>query len=86
MDSDPRFAPAVGGAVRILAESLGMPDEVCQEFKEAAIRASQQAFAMEPARSHRVEFLVFADRLEVTLDPEAGSSAIRLSRSVVSQR
>ena len=86
VDSDPRFAGAVGGAVRILAESLGMPEEMCNEFKEAAISAIQQAFAAGPGRPHKVEFLIFADRLDVTVDPDAGSSAIRISRSVVPQR
>jgi len=85
MDSDPRFAAAVGGAVRILAESLGMPDEVSRDFQEAAIRACQQAFAAGPARSHKVEFLLFADRLDVTVDAASGSSAVRISRSVVPQ-
>ena len=86
MESDPRFAAAVGGAVRILAESLGMPEEICREFQEAATRACQQAFAAQPARSHKVEFLLFADRLDVTVDPQTGSSAVRISRSVVPQR
>lgn len=85
MDSDPRFTAAVGGAVRILAESLGMPDEVSREFQEAAVRACQQAFAAGPARSHKVEFLLFAHRLDVTLDPASGSSAVRISRSIVPQ-
>jgi hypothetical protein len=85
MDSDPRFAAAVGGAVRILAESLGMPDEMCREFQETAIRACKQAFVTEPARSHKIEFLLFADRMDVTVDSDAGSSAIRISRSVVPQ-
>jgi len=85
MDSDPRFAAAVGGAVRILAESLGMPDEVSRDFQEAAIRACQQAFAAGPGRSHKVEFLLFADRLDVTVDAASGSSAVRISRSVVPQ-
>lgn len=86
MESDPRFAAAVGGAVRILAESLGMPEEMCREFQEAAMRACKQAFSAEPGRSHKVEFLIFADRLDVTVDADSGSSAIRLSRSVVPQR
>ena len=86
MDADPRFAGAVGGVVRILAETLGISDEMCNEFKEAAIRASQQAFAKDPGRPHKVEFLIFHDRLDVTVDPESGTSATRISRSVVPQR
>ena len=86
IDSDPRLAAAAGGAVRFLAEAAGMPEEVCKEFQEATVRACQNAFDARAARSHTVEFLVFGDRLEVTVDADAGSSAIRLTRSVVPLR
>jgi len=86
IDSDPRLAAAAGGAVRFLAEAAGMPEEVCKEFQEATVRACLKAFDAPAARSHTVEFLVFGDRLEVTVDPDAGSSAIRLTRSVVPLR
>ena len=86
IDSDPRLAAAAGGAVRFLAEAAGMPEEVCKEFQEATVRACLKAFDAQPARSHTVEFLVFGDRLEVTVDADAGSSAIRLTRSVVPLR
>jgi len=85
IDSDPRLAAAVGGAVRFLAETAGMPDEVCREFQEATVRACLEAFSEHNANPHTVEFLVFPDRLEVVVDPGAGSSAIRLVRSVVPQ-
>lgn len=84
LDSDPRFAAAAGGVVRYLAESIGMPEEVCKEFQQAAVQACSNAFAARDG-AHTVELLIFADRLEVTLDPGAGSAATRLSRSVVSQ-
>jgi hypothetical protein len=86
MDSDPRFAAAAGGAVRFLAEAAGMPEEVCREFQGAMVSACTTAFDTRPNQPHSVEFLVFGDRLEVAIDAEAGSHAIRLSRSVVPQR
>jgi hypothetical protein len=86
IDSDPRLAAAAGGAVRFLAEAAGMPEEVCKELQEATVRACLKAFDARAARSHTVEFLVFGDRLEVTVDADAGSSAIRLIRSVVPLR
>ena len=81
LDSDPRLAAAAGGAVRFLAEMAGMPEDVCREFQEATVRACLDAFRAHDGDAHTVEFLVFRDRLEVTVD--AGSSAIRLARSVV---
>ena len=86
MDSDPRLAAGVGGAVRLLAETAGMPEDVCQEFQEATVRACIKAFDAHPTASHTVELLVFGDRLEVAVDRNAGASAIRLTRSVVPLR
>jgi hypothetical protein len=86
IDADPRFAAAAGGAVRYLAEASGMPEEVCREFREATIRACLEAFEASDARSHIVELCRFADRLEVVLDPEAGSNAVRIARPVGSHR
>jgi hypothetical protein len=86
IDSDPRLAAAAGGAVRFLAEAAGMPEEVCKEFQEATVRACIKAFDSHPMGSHTVELLVFGDRLEVGVDTNSGSAAIRLSRSVVPLR
>jgi len=86
MDSDPRFAAAAGGAVRFLAEAAGMPEEVCKEFQEAMVRACTTTFDARPKEPHTLELLLFGDRLEVAIDADAGSHAIRLSRSVVPQR
>ena len=86
LDSDPRLAAAAGGAVRLLAETAGMPEDVSKEFEEAAVRACVKAFEAHPADSHTVELLVFGDRVEVAVDPNAGASAIRLTRSVVPLR
>ena len=86
MDSDPRFAAAGGGAVRFLAEAAGMPEDVCKEFQEATVRACTTALDAQLKEPHTVEFLVFGDRLEVVIDADAGSHAIRLSRSVVPLR
>ena len=85
LDSDPRFAAAAGGVVRYLAESIGMPEEVCREFQQAAVQACSEAFAASSDSAHIVELLIYADRLEVTVDPGAGAAAKRLSRSVVPQ-
>lgn len=82
LDSDPRFAAAAGGVVRYLAESIGMPEEVSREFQQATIRVCSEAFAAGGNSEHVIEFLIYSDRLEVTLDPGAGSAATRLSRSV----
>jgi hypothetical protein len=86
LDSDPRLAAAAGGAVRLLAETAGMPQDVCKEFQEATIHACVKAFDGHPMDSHSVEVLVFSDRLEVAVDANAGASAIRLARSVVPLR
>lgn len=82
LDADPCFAAAAGGAVRCFAEFAGMPEDVCREFQEATIRACLEAFQLRPTSSHVVEFCRFEDRVEVIVDPNAGTDAIRLSRSV----
>jgi hypothetical protein len=86
LDSDWRLAAAAGGAVRLLAETAGMPEEVSKEFQEATIRACAKVFEAHPADSHTVQLLVFGDRLEVAVDADTGASAIRLTRSVVPLR
>lgn len=86
LDSDSRLAAAAGGALRLLAETAGMPEEVCKEFQEATVRACIKAFDERPLEAHTVELLVFGDRVEVTVDAAAGTAAIRLSRSVVPLR
>ena len=83
MDSDPRLAAAVGGAVRFLAEVAGLPDEVSKDFQKSTLEACLKAFDARPESAHVIEFLVYGDRLEVTVDPKAGDAAVRLSRSVV---
>jgi len=81
VDADPRFAAAAGGAVRCLAEFVGMPEDVCREFQEATIRACLEAFESRPATRHIIEFCRFEDRVEVIVDPDI-AAAIRLIRSV----
>jgi len=82
LDADPRFAAAAGGTVRCLAEFAGMPEEVCREFQEATIRACLEAFELRPTSSHVIVFCRFDDRVEVVVDSNAGTAAIRLTRSV----
>jgi hypothetical protein len=84
IDSDPRLAAAAGGAVRYLAESVGMTEEVCREFQQATIHACVEAFHQAQMRAHVVELLIYKDRLDVAVDRNS-SAAIRLSRSVVPQ-
>ena len=86
MDSDLRLAAAAGAAVRLLAETAGMPEEVAKEFEGATIRACGNAFDAHPDRPHTVELLIFGDRLEVAVDSNAGAAAVRLTRSVVPLR
>lgn len=85
VDSDPRLAAAVGGAVRNLAETAGLPEEVCREFQEETIRACLKIFGADPAGSHTIELLVLPDRVEVVVDSKSGAPAVRLTRSLVSQ-
>ena len=84
LDADSRFAAAVGGAVRNLAEAAGMSEEVCREFQEATVRACLQAFKSQNNISHVVELLRFDDRIEVIIDSNAGPAAIHLARTVAS--
>ena len=84
LDADPRLAAAAGGAVRNLAESAGMSEEVCREFQEATVRATLQVFESHNSGRHIIEFLRFEDRVEVIIDSNAGSAAIHLARPVAS--
>ena len=83
LDSDPRLAAAVGGAVRYLAEAAGLPEEVSREFQCEALEACLKLFHSPSASTHVVDLLVYSDRLEVVLDGASGGSAVRLTRSVV---
>ena len=82
LDADPRFAAAVGGAVRCLAEASGMPEEVCREFQSASVTACLNAFKSRATATHVVEFLRSEDRIEVVVDSNAGSNAIHIARPV----
>jgi len=82
LDADPRFAAAVGGAVRCLAEASGMSEDVCREFQSAAITACLNSFKSGAAVTHVVEFLRSEDRIEVVVDSNSGSNAIHIARPV----
>jgi hypothetical protein len=82
LDADPRFAAAVGGAVRCLAEASGMPEEVCREFQSASVTACLHAFENGATVTHVVEFLRSEDRIEVVVDSNSGSKAIHIARPV----
>jgi len=89
LDADPCFAAAAGGAVRYLSEASGLPEEVCREFQQDTVRAcrmaAEPAFESRGIRTHVVELCRFEDRLEVVVDSNAGSAAIRLARPVDSR-
>jgi hypothetical protein len=85
LDADPRFAAAAGGAVRYLAETAGMSEEVCREFQSETVQACLQAFEAYRGHPYIVEFSRFEDRLEVVVNSNSGSGSIRLSRSVTAQ-
>lgn len=82
LDADPRFAAAVGGAVRCLAEASGMPEDDCREFQSAAVTACLNSFKSGAAVTHVVEFLRSEDRIEVVVDSNSGSNAIHIARPV----
>ena len=86
VDSDLRLAAAVGAAVRHLAETAGLPEEVSLEFQKEALEATKKLFSAQSTKKHVVDLLVYSDRLEVVLDGGSGSGAVRLTRSLVSQR
>ncbi len=83
-DADQRFAIGVGGAVRCLAEASGMPEEVCREFQAATVNACMESFKSNGAAPHQVELSRFDDRIEVVVNANSSSSAIRLARPVSS--
>ena len=59
-----------------------MSEHECKEIQNATVEACLKTFENNPAAGHIVEFLRFDDRLEVVVDSNAGSSAVRLSRPV----
>ena len=72
--------------MRQLAEASGMSEDVCREFQEATVRACLKAFESSNISRHAVQLLRYEDRVEVIIDSNAGSAAIRLARPVASHQ
>ncbi len=75
LDADPRFAAAVGGVARYLADSAGMENDAIAQLQAAVVTASNDAFKLlTPAHPHLTATISkLPDRLEVVLSCECGS-------------
>jgi hypothetical protein len=69
IDADARFAAAVGGAARFLADAAGLKDEATAQFQSSVVAACREAFDHLTADQPRlgVRFTTFTDRIEVAL-------------------
>jgi hypothetical protein len=75
LDADPRFAAAVGGVARYLADSAGMESDAVAQLQAAVVTASMDAFKLlTPDHPHLTATISkLPDRLEVVLSCECGS-------------
>ena len=75
LDADPRFAAAVGGVARYLADSAGMENDAIAQLQAAVVTASNDAFRLlTPAHPHLTATISkLPDRLEVVLSCECDS-------------
>jgi hypothetical protein len=75
LDADPRFAAAVGGVARYLADSAGMENDAIAQLQTAVVTASNDAFKLlTPAHPHLTATISkLPDRLEVVLSCECDS-------------
>jgi hypothetical protein len=76
LDADPRFAAAVGGVARYMADAAGMENEPIAQLQSAVITACTDAFKLlTPAHPHLTATISkLPDRLEVVLSCECGSN------------
>jgi hypothetical protein len=76
VDSDPRFAAAVGGVARYMADSAGMENDAIAQLQAAVVTACNDAFQLlTPDHPHlTVEISKLSDRLEVVFSCECGSN------------
>jgi len=74
LDADPRFAAAVGGVARYLADSAGMENDAIAQLQAAVISACNDAFKLlTPAHPHLTATISkLPDRLEVEFSCECG--------------
>jgi hypothetical protein len=68
LDADPRFAAGIGGAVRCLAETSGLAEDVCRGLQQATVRACLESFASAKVSPHVVELSRSGNRIEVRVD------------------
>jgi hypothetical protein len=74
LDADPRFAAAVGGVARYLADAAGMENDAIAQLQAAVITACNDAFQfLTPDRPLTATISKLPDRLEVVLSCECGS-------------
>lgn len=75
LDADPRFAAAVGGVARYLADSAGMENDAIAQLQAAVVTASNDAFKLlTPDHPHLTATISkLPDRLEVVLSCECSS-------------
>jgi hypothetical protein len=74
IDADPRFAAAIGGVARYLADAAGMENDAIAQLQSAVITACNDAFQLlTPNHPLTATISKLPDRLEVVLSCECGS-------------
>ena len=84
LDADPRFAAAVGGVARYMADAAGMENDAIAQLQAAVVTASNEAFKLlTPAHPHLTATISkLPDRLEVELSCECSSNAAQGEQSL----
>lgn len=84
LDADPRFAAAVGGVARYMADAAGMENDAIAQLQAAVVTASNDAFKLlTPAHPHLTATISkLPDRLEVELSCECSSNAAQAKESL----
>jgi hypothetical protein len=76
VDADPRFAAAVGGVARYMADSAGMENDAIAQLQAAVVTACNDAFELlTPDHPHLTATISkMSDRLEVVFSCECGAN------------
>jgi hypothetical protein len=84
LDADPRFAAAVGGVARYMADAAGMENDAIAQLQAAVVTASNDAFKLlTPDHPHLTATISkLPDRLEVELSCECSSNAAQAKESL----
>lgn len=83
LDADPRFAAAVGGVARYLADSAGMENDAIAQLQAAVVTAANDAFKLlTPANPLTATISKLPDRLEVVLSCECSSKPSQGNQSL----